>query len=785
MGGHSVQEDIKGEGSLQEDSSVWRNRTVDPNAESNTENTVDSPVNDKSGQSPTSTGDEDASKRTQGKRASTLSDDSKNHKRRTVSRGKGQRGRKRRSRSGSRSSRSFSGSRSMSPRGVKASRYGVNRRSSMPPPPPRGTNRPVNGGRHRGHMSPRTDYYSSRHPIPSPAHHRYQNGATPPPWAHTGGDAIETLSSQAPPPGQPLGPVRPRRLSSGSLRRRNTRSRSAESDSNCDGSSITMEDPILTFKAWILSQNDDNLEPDDAAALYEEYRQQYFNYHAEKFFERNKTSGFLLERYNPEMLHKRYEERKKQCQQTAIDLFKDISIWDGLDLVAPKTAEQQKLLETENEDESSEEKEAKKHRTAQLLESGMHKQSTVEITEHFQAPYYIFDPDINSLMVSSVPKEVHRWDLHEVMKDAHGYLGSFLSPPYPQHNLTRTGWCRFSSEEACTDAERKFKSSCVKETINLKFMRTQMKKRYKVKVTPVEMSMSSRIAKDVSLSAEIIKKLNNHMEIDSSNDVLFQSVRPLSLQLDLQLQYLRRVHHFDYYSCEHCDNERELFDKAGPCFLRPFVICHEEQPSSPIQWVRNLDNSLQELLAKTFVKPQQIGETSEPFRSKWLAHCDEQTLKVDEQKYRCNLCRKLFKGSEFVHKHLKNKHHESYSALLQKTYEGLMRDEYLKDPHKMVIQPPGRTKASTIMRSYSKASPPLHRGHTSTDNHQVRRRPRGSYPSGPAHGPSPVVDDSPIDHSRTLNAVDLRRNGLYGDYDAPPVAAPVGNYRATISYDDI
>lgn len=39
---------------------------------------------------------------------------------------------------------------------------------------------------------------------------------------------------------------------------------------------------------------------------------------------------------------------------------------------------------------------------------------------------------------------------------------------------------------------------------------------------------------------------------------------------------------------------------------------------------------------------------------------------VEPEKWRCTLCRKLFRGAEFVRKHLKNKHADHLKPIIDK-----------------------------------------------------------------------------------------------------------------------
>lgn len=60
-----------------------------------------------------------------------------------------------------------------------------------------------------------------------------------------------------------------------------------------------------------------------------------------------------------------------------------------------------------------------------------------------------------------------------------------------------------------------------------------------------------------------------------------------------------------------------------------------------------------------------------------------QTIEEEEKKVRCNLCKKLFRGIEFMKKHLSTKHEEEHQAVIRYRIEDITLEEYLKDPDKL------------------------------------------------------------------------------------------------------
>ncbi len=57
-------------------------------------------------------------------------------------------------------------------------------------------------------------------------------------------------------------------------------------------------------------------------------------------------------------------------------------------------------------------------------------------------------------------------------------------------------------------------------------------------------------------------------------------------------------------------------------------------------------------------------------------------------KYKCKVCDKMFKGPEFVHKHIFNKHKPDLDKKFNKVrFDALLKENYFNDPNKMINQP--------------------------------------------------------------------------------------------------
>lgn len=254
-------------------------------------------------------------------------------------------------------------------------------------------------------------------------------------------------------------------------------------------------------------------------------------------------------------------------------------------------------------------------------------------------------------------------------------------------------------------------------------------------------------------------------------------------RLDLQLLYLRRVHKMDYYSGRICWSARELFETCGMTTVRlclgteDVVVLDNAasmymlQPADDAILTRRIQQILNQKFEYWMIA---IGDTHPLFVDLWARFCQEKTLQVDPEKFRCGICRKLFKGAEFVWKHLKNKHISDSEPVKQGVRTQMMKQAFENDDFKLllfVVQTNDFLKVFHNNRS-NHSSSSYHR-HSLDGSYGPTRRTRLAARSGP-------IGSLPPDGSF---------HKPYRDWDAPRTRledkAAGGNFRKMIRYDDL
>ncbi|CAK0876267.1 unnamed protein product [Prorocentrum cordatum] len=185
---------------------------------------------------------------------------------------------------------------------------------------------------------------------------------------------------------------------------------------------------------------------------------------------------------------------------------------------------------------------------------------------------------------------------------------------------------------------------------------------------------------DEALSARVVRHLDGLLGIEGdrrAQTVLRGEVTRAVLgragsreqKLDVQVTYLRRVHHFCFYSARWCEDAWDLERRCGAVFLRGAAEDGEVEAPADAGPGEARERAIERFLGEARLERV---EPCEPAEQEVASLCQQRTLTVAEGKYRCCECRKLFCGPEFVEKHLRRAHVELFEPLRRKAQEEAM-----------------------------------------------------------------------------------------------------------------
>ncbi|CAK9030051.1 Serrate RNA effector molecule homolog (Arsenite-resistance protein 2 homolog) [Durusdinium trenchii] len=401
----------------------------------------------------------------------------------------------------------------------------------------------------------------------------------------------------------------------------------------------------MDFREFMLRQCDAGACPETCVAAFKTYCQEF----AQREFDRLKNTGLCLDLYHPVSQLRSYEWRQSMAQQRAQSFLAELR--EG------------------------------KYKDLSLRLAQPNGEATCPVAGHQQAPEFAFDANIGTLMISGLPCAVSVWEVVEALQDSGGFAEAAWSAP--SADLSRTFYVGFScpqeAKEALLVIANKADTLLSNKGLTNGVAKVSIQDPMELSalVLPAEMSSPERLAKDLSLSAEVIQLLDKVHEIrqDFTAELLhFQG--SAEQKLDLQVIYLRRVHNFCFYAGKWGENQWTLRDSCGAAVVR-------EPYYEPVQeiWAKGHEKRIKEFLSTTsLIRPAVLGHADPKVRVRFDQVCREKTVAVTEQKFQCKDCGKFFKGPEYVGKHLFRMHTEIMQAVREELHQMMAREAFVADP---------------------------------------------------------------------------------------------------------
>lgn len=372
-----------------------------------------------------------------------------------------------------------------------------------------------------------------------------------------------------------------------------------------------------------------------------------------------KGSGLLYDLYNPLAMLRRHDLRICTTQRNAQAFLQDMNQgrYKGLSLRTPANARSGGVCPTAG---------------------------------HMVAPHFAFDPDADVLWLSGIPPAVSVWDLHDNLQSQAGYLA--ISMPRPITGLLRDVRMRFASPGHARCALNALANAPLKDGYKMRPAIVDTAPTLDALVAPPEMANPKRILKDVELCTRIVRKLDALAGIaaEVTEAVLGEAAQKDSTaslidteaRLDMQLLYLRRVHHFCFYGCAWCEDEWELRRRCGASVLRDNLSSGNSAPPEG-EWSEKHQSRIEMFLnTAKLERPFAPNPNDEPLKSRLVEQCQAKTLQVTPQKFQCILCKKFFKGPEYVHKHLRKVHADIFEGVRLDFFNEAVCAAYLADPNR-------------------------------------------------------------------------------------------------------
>ncbi len=249
------------------------------------------------------------------------------------------------------------------------------------------------------------------------------------------------------------------------------------------------------------------------------------------------------------------------------------------------------------------------------------------------------------LTLGNIPPNVKKASLESLLRDSsESFRYLYIGEPVYEKSLYRSGFAVFSEDTDLNDLALKLENILVDGckiycSVQKSFTRH-------IKLASAEFAATERIQTDYEQSSKLLSALCTRYELEPFTiEGDYDDLR----RLDLNIACLRKVFNLCYYSGIKCSDPLELQKICGDLCLR------SDKPtgSSPNQ----IDPKINDLI-RLYGSSFELATEDNLIESKYV-------IKLEESRFRCSLCSKLFKGPEFVIKHVRLKHEEETNAALQ------------------------------------------------------------------------------------------------------------------------
>ncbi|KAJ3198278.1 hypothetical protein HDU67_003532, partial [Dinochytrium kinnereticum] len=346
---------------------------------------------------------------------------------------------------------------------------------------------------------------------------------------------------------------------------------------------------------------------------------------------------------------------------------------------------------------------------------------------------------LSALFLKAVPPNIKRQQLVEVCQKVEGFTYLAISDPRPDKKFYRIGWIVFEEGTNLEKAMEELNQKKIEDfSLNLAMHNTHT---VRARLLPTEFNSPERLERDLENARRLVKALDQESGISNIGggaveaienrlqDIVFKkeefieppkddermdedenlagiekitdgptpvSTKKTKLTLDILIEYLRKVHWYDFYSGIEADGPED-FSRRAWIHLRKASMSTSTTESTdgppPIRHKKSEFQHLSERLDSRVALRTLIlspgswgGEELEKLGGKNPeAEVDKiletkHVAKIEAEKYRCKDCSKLFRGEEFVKKHIRSKHPE----VVKELRVGIdFYNAYVRDPNRV------------------------------------------------------------------------------------------------------
>ncbi|GAA93715.1 uncharacterized protein L969DRAFT_89524 [Mixia osmundae IAM 14324] len=300
----------------------------------------------------------------------------------------------------------------------------------------------------------------------------------------------------------------------------------------------------------------------------------------------------------------------------------------------------------------------------------------------------------NYLYINAIPRNLKRRSLEKHCAQIAGFDSLVISPANGRV-FTRVGWVIFKPDADMTAAYKLLAGSKI-DDVSL-HVENSVEYRAKIRLAYSILNRPERIRHDCDQAKLIIDRFEAALKDTRGSEMIKAKVTAAAttesssskFELDLMLVYLRTVFFTCYYSATIGSTYEDLMRRSGLVLRRPPGSQDEQEDQYDIRgrrvqdqmttFANDLDEKMDKLLNGNQVDAVRFGGDS--FVNRVEAALGPNVIAEADDKHRCRICQKLFKGLSFVEKHIANKHQEELPSRSQEG-EIHMLNRYILDPQR-------------------------------------------------------------------------------------------------------
>jgi hypothetical protein len=457
------------------------------------------------------------------------------------------------------------------------------------------------------------------------------------------------------------------------------------------------------YMRWVNPES--QMAEDEIYQAYTQYKKEFHYRQLRSFFNQHRNDNWFMDKYWNEAINDRLKEAYPQKIQLFDTFVKELQQgkFDSLNYDEPPSSTNGAQQEEEQESEA--------------------------------------DPNI--IFIKSIPPSISRHQVQELFSKFSGFQHLMLSDPNPLKKFHRLGWVIFEQGINVSKLlENELKSCCIDE---FEFHLAPHKNKSIPRLTSPQFSNPARLRHDLSKVSKLTKELElyfakagqpdiespnlfngsehinqrmdiiladrspsparSHEEGSQSDDIPISEVKK---RLDLHLAYLRSVFHYCYYCYALCETSHDLIRKCSTKHYRGTDPKASTANKSSESWIKSFEQKID--LQIHGLNSQELENFGGQSLEKEIdLYASSQVLVIESNKCRCKLCNKLFKGAEFVEKHVKTKHKADFQEIID---EVQYFNNYIRDSQR--VTPPSNVTplgANTFQGHFPHSNfPPMNPG---------------------------------------------------------------------------